>query len=133
MFLMRVISSKLSFKMAVFLDTVGTLAIEELGYKFSLHVYDPAMIGAAAIMTYSLFRWKDHVTHSIVNSYYYAKDNIFSTASDICDFTKEKAADVSGSFLKLSDSVNGLESSIKCRMVRRRALKNRNNYKFRPN
>ena len=130
---MRVVSSDLSFKMAVVLDTVGTLAVEEIGYKFNLHIYDPAMIGVAATMTYVLFRWKKEVTHSIVNSYYFAKGGIYVTTSCFYDFTKDMMNDISESIYKFTTTLDNWERSLKYRMVRFKALRNKNKYKFRPN
>jgi hypothetical protein len=130
---MRVISSNLSFKMAVVLDTVGTLAVEEIGYKFNLHVYDPTLIGVAATMTYVLFRWKNEVTYSIVNSCYFAKDSIFTTASYFCDFTKDVVNDFSDSFYRFTSTLDSWEKSLKYRMVRFKTLRNKNKYRFRSN
>ena len=130
---MRVVSSDLSFKMAVVLDTVGTLAVEEIGYKFNLHVYDPTLIGVAATMTYVLFRWKKEVTYTIVNSYFFAKDGISTTALYFCDFTKDMVNEISDSIYKFTSTLDNWERTLKYRIVRFKTLRNKNRYRFKPN
>ncbi len=56
----------LSIKIAVALDIVGTLIIEQLGFLLSIPFYHPIILAAALVLAYVLFRWRDEIAVSLI-------------------------------------------------------------------
>jgi len=66
---MRIIPTpSLSTKVAAGIDIAATLAIEHVGYTFSLPFWHPAIVGTVAGVTFALFKWKDEITDVFVGS-----------------------------------------------------------------
>ena len=102
---MNLQSAKLSTKIATGLDVLGTLFVEHIGITYKLPFYHPAILGTVVVLTYGLFKWKEETSYAIVYSYHKLVRPTVSKAKS-------------------------MKNSIKVKLIRRKAFKNRNRQFF---
>lgn len=56
----------LSIKIAVALDILGTLIIEQMGFLLNIPFYHPIILLAALVLAYVLFRWRDEIAVGMI-------------------------------------------------------------------
>ena len=65
---MRIIPTPgLSTKIAAGLDIAATLTVAQIGHSFNFAATHPAILITTGVMTYSLFKWKDEITSTIID------------------------------------------------------------------
>lgn len=56
-----------SVKVITALDTIATLAVEQLGYTFHLPAFHPVILGTVVGSTYFLLKYKNEVTDAVMS------------------------------------------------------------------
>lgn len=56
-----------SLKIITALDTLATLAVEQIGYTYQLPAYHPLIIGAVLGSTYFLLKYKNEVVGAVLS------------------------------------------------------------------
>ncbi|MBU5575428.1 MAG: hypothetical protein QXY18_04120 [Nitrososphaerota archaeon] len=64
----KYIPEKLAVKIAIILDIVATLFVEQVGYIFKMPFWHPLIFGSASAITIISFKWKDEIAKIIIFS-----------------------------------------------------------------
>jgi len=120
----------ISTKIATGLDVLGTLLFEQIGSTYKIPPYNPIILSSVIIMTYGLFRFKEEVTEIVITSSSVIKKGVsltFYTITDGLDFTQKFVASAINKNIRF---INEKKEIIKIKIIKMRALSNKNKYKF---
>lgn len=116
----------LAIRIAVVLDVLGTLFIEQIGFMLSVPAFHPVIVIAAIIMTYVLFRWKDDVAVFFIELTYPFSDGLHKkVASETAEILSTPIQILAHGIVDLSHEMGDAKEFLKTKRIRKRSLEGR--------
>lgn len=118
----------LAVKIAVVLDIIGTLMIEQIGFTYSLPAYHPAMLAIVLVLTYALFRWRDEIAVGMIEFTHPFSDGAHKKAAG--EFTEIISAPVqilAHGLVSLHRDFEDVRENLKAKRIRAQATNGKKN------
>ena len=113
----------LAIKIAVVLDLLGTLLIEQVGFTFGIPAYNPAILIFALGLTYFLFRWRDEVAVKMIELTHPFSDGLYRKAAANAAETASTPVRILGhGIVSLARDLEDAHERMRARKIRRHSL-----------
>lgn len=115
----------LSIKIAVALDIVGTLIIEQLGFALSIPFYHPIILAAALVLAYGLFRWRDEIAVGLIELTHPFSDGAHKRAAG--EFAETVSAPVqilAHGIVSMKRDLSEAHENLKAKKIKAHAMRN---------
>ncbi len=115
----------LSIKIAVVLDIIGTLIIEQMGFALSIPFYHPIILAAALVLAYVLFRWRDEIAVGMIELTHPFSDGLHKrAASETAEILSAPVQILAHGIVSMKKDIEGARENFKAKKIKSHALRN---------
>ncbi len=118
----------LSIKIAVALDIIGTLIIEQMGFLLNIPFYHPIILAAALVLAYALFRWRDEIAVSMIEFTHPFSDGAHKKAAgEAAEIISAPVQILAHGLVSLHKDFEDVKENLKAKSIRAQATNGKKN------
>jgi len=118
----------LAVKIAVVLDIIGTLMIEQMGFILNIPFYHPIILLAAFVLAYALFRWRDEIAVGMIEFTHPFSDGAHKKAAgEFAEIISAPAQILAHGLVSLHKDFEDVKENLKAKRIRAQATDGKRN------
>ncbi|HLE07893.1 MAG TPA: hypothetical protein VI933_04740 [archaeon] len=114
-----------AIKIAVALDIIGTLIIEQMGFLLNIPFYHPIILLAALVLAYVLFRWRDEIAVGMIELTHPFSDGAHKKAAgEAAEIISAPVQILAHGIVSMKKDFEEVRENLKAKRIRARATRN---------